>query len=101
MRRKPSSFVLVIRLSLRIGAGPAPLASGPSSSSPLTGPQGDFQATLTVLRARPGGEGARGQAPAGGGAAAAGDGRGHLGRRQVDALRPRGAAPARVPGAGG
>src|SRR3982750_349058 len=47
MRRKPSSLVLVIRLSLRIGAGPAPLASGPSSSSPPAGPQGDLQATLT------------------------------------------------------
>src|SRR4051794_17131433 len=30
----------VIRLSLRMGARPAPLASGPSSSSSSTGPQG-------------------------------------------------------------
>src|SRR4051794_26199945 len=48
MRRKPSSFVLVIRLSLRMGAGPAPFASGPSSSSSSAGPQGARQTTLTV-----------------------------------------------------
>src|SRR3954470_13065943 len=48
-RRKPSSFVLVIRLSLRMGAGPAPFASGPSSSSSSAGPQGARQTTLTEL----------------------------------------------------
>src|SRR3954470_21516431 len=56
-RRKPSSFVLVIRLSLRMGAGPAPFASGPSSSSSSAGPQGARQTTLTkygqVRRAAP------------------------------------------------
>src|SRR3954469_3801205 len=52
IRRKPSSFVLVIRLPLRIGAGPAPLASGPSSSSPSAGPQGARQTTLTVVHCR-------------------------------------------------
>src|SRR3954447_23094244 len=49
MRRKPSSFVLVVRLSLRMGAGPAPLASGPSSSSLSVDPQGAHQTTLTVF----------------------------------------------------
>src|SRR3954451_12855059 len=47
IRRKLSTFVPVVVLGVRIGAGPALLASGHSSSSSSAAPQGALQTTVT------------------------------------------------------